>query len=114
MNQYTRPELEEAADGRWPNKGQRCEHCRTWIPEFAELTDSDRDKILKLIASGRHEQAQQELTQCTGAPPRFAKIWVLHSGKPQPKYQGPPCPHCGTALPSPNARQCLNCKADWH
>jgi hypothetical protein len=50
----------------------------------------------------------------TGAPPRFAKIWVIHEGKPQPRFPGPPCPHCGNPLASSRARQCLHCHRDWH
>ena len=58
--------------------------------------------------------AQQELKACTGAPQRFARIWVIHSGRPSPRNPGPPCPHCGKPLATSRAKQCLHCHEDWH
>jgi hypothetical protein len=80
MIRYTRAELQEAMDGRWPERGVRCDRCKTLVPQFAELLDADRARIVRLILEGRPVLAQAELEACTGAPPRFAKIWVLHSG----------------------------------
>ena len=111
---YSRTELKLAEDGRWPERGERCEHCGVLIPQFAELHDQDRARILRLIVEGRTILAQQELEACTGAPPRFAKIWVIHSGRPSPRFPGPPCPHCGKPLATSRAKQCLHCHADWH
>jgi hypothetical protein len=56
----------------------------------------------------------RELGAVTGCNERWAKIWVLHSGRPHPRFDGPPCPHCGKALASLRAKQCLHCHADWH
>jgi hypothetical protein len=112
MIPYTRAELQEAMDRRWPERGVRCDRCKTLVPQFAELLDVDRARIVRLILEGRPVLAQAELEACTGAPPRFAKIWVLHSGRPSPRFLGPPCPLCGKALASSRAKQCLHCHAD--
>jgi hypothetical protein len=111
---YSRQELAVAADGRWPDRGRTCERCGVLVPEFADLTDEDRATIIGLVDEGQRALAQTELETCTGAPPRFAKIWVIHSGRPNPRFSGPPCPHCGQPLASSAARQCLHCHADWH
>ncbi len=111
---YTRDELLVAADGRWPDRGDRCDRCGTIVPQFAELTKSDLARIRQLAVSGQVVLAQRELEACTGAPPRFAKIWVIHCGVPSPKLPGTPCPHCGKPLASSRARQCLRCHKDWH
>jgi hypothetical protein len=111
---YSRSELLEAADGRWPDRGLRCDCCGGVVPEFAELTDADRVRIIGLAFRGQHTLAEAELQACTGAPPQFAKIWVLHAGRPNPRFPGPPCPHCGKPLASSRAKQCLHCHIDWH
>jgi hypothetical protein len=111
---YSRKELLAAQDGRWPDRGQKCDSCGVMVPQFAEFADSDRARILGIVAAGQHSLAQAELEACTRAPPRFAKIWVLHSGRPSPRFPGPPCPHCGQPLASSRAKQCLHCHADWH
>jgi hypothetical protein len=98
LGPYTRSELEAAADGRWPDRGDKCERCGVLVPQFADLTDTDRTRIKRLILNGQLTLAREELKACTGAPERFAKIWVIHSGKPSARYPGPPCPHCGSAL----------------
>jgi hypothetical protein len=111
---YSREELLEAADGRWPERGLRCDSCGVLVPHFPELKDSDRARIIALVNGKHHMLAEAELRACTGAPPRFAKIWVLHAGRPNPRFPGPPCPHCGKPLASSRAKQCLHCHADWH
>jgi hypothetical protein len=111
---YTREELQEAADGRWPERGDRCERCGVLIPRFVDLSDADRARIIALILNGQQTLAQEELKACTGAPPRFAKIWAIHSGKADLRYPGPPCPHCGEPLATSRAKQCLHCHRDWH
>jgi hypothetical protein len=111
---YSRDELRAASDGRWPERGHRCNRCGVLVPVLVELADDDRAKILHLIAEGRVMLARQELIAATGAPPRFAKIWVLHAGRPQARFSGPPCPYCGEPLASLRAKQCLHCHRDWH
>ena len=111
---YSRLELQQAQDGRWPERGDKCDLCGVHVPQFAELSDRDRARILKLVLEGRKILAQEELQACTGAPVRFAKIWVNHSGRPNHRFPGPPCPHCGGPLASSRAKQCLHCHANWH
>ncbi len=111
---YTRAELAEAADGRWPDRGIKCECCGTFVPEFEDFPDAARSRVLALIREERHMLAQAELMAATGAPVRFAKIWVIHGGQGRPRFPGPPCPHCGAPLPSSRSKQCLTCHADWH
>jgi hypothetical protein len=94
---YSRKEILAAQDGRWPDRGQKCDSCGVMVPQFAEFADSDRARILGIVAAGQHSLAQAELEACTRAPPRFAKIWVLHSGRPSPRFSGPPCPQLRTA-----------------
>lgn len=55
-------------------KGEKCQRCYAWVPQFAELGEVDRQRILKLVAERQFERAQEELMACTGAPIRFAKI----------------------------------------
>lgn len=111
---YSRDELKAAADGRWPDRGERCGRCGVLVPQFADLTVGDRGRIVHLIIEGRKMLAQRELMAATDAPPRFAKIWVLHEGCPQPRFPGPSCPYCGEPLASSRTRQCLHCHRDWH
>lgn len=111
---YSRHELLAAQDGRWPERGVPCERCGVLVPQFADLQDVDRARILKLVTSGQMTLAQEEVKACTGAPERFAKIWVIHAGWPRPRSPGPPCPHCGMPLATSRAKQCLHCHRDWH
>lgn len=110
---YESTDPEVLADGL-PSRGPACDACGVRIPRFASLTRTDRFRILKLILEGRKMHAMRELRAATGCGLRWAKIWVLHHGEPQPRFPGPPCPSCGAALPSSKSRQCLKCKADWH
>jgi hypothetical protein len=111
---YSREELRQAADGRWPDRGQKCERCGVLVPLFEELTVATRTRLLSLVVEGTLVRAEEELMAATGAPPRFAKIWIIHQGTPQPRFSGPPCPYCGNPLASSRARQCLHCHRDWH
>jgi hypothetical protein len=111
---YSRDELRAADDGRWPERGDRCLRCGVLVPRFADLKANDRARLIDLIGKQEPVAAMDALRDLTGAPTRFAKIWVLHSGSPQPRYAGPPCPHCGERLASERAKQCLHCHADWH
>ena len=110
---YTRAEA-LASDGGFPERGPLCERCRTRIPQFAELTTNDRERVSALIRNKQFTHAVRELRAATGCNERWAKIWVLHSGGPHSRFDGPPCPLCGKALASLRAKQCLHCHADWH
>src|SRR5882672_9438556 len=70
---YTREELLPAADGRWPERGDRCERCGVLVPRFADLSQDDVTRILGLIADRQLTAAMTDLRKCTGAPGRFAK-----------------------------------------
>lgn len=110
---YTRQELEEHPD-TFPQRGPLCPRCRTRVPQFAELEDADEDRILEMISQGAKMEAQHELVTATGCSTRFAKIWVLHSGKPDREHLTAPCPYCGGQLATALAQQCKHCFMDWH
>lgn len=111
---YTRAELLAAHDGRWPFRGDWCDCCGNMVPRFVELTSEGEALIRQLVLERQHTRARRELAARTGAPPRFTKIWVTHSGQARQRFSGPPCPKCGEPLISARSKQCLRCHADWH
>lgn len=58
--------------------------------------------------------AMKELEFLTGSPPRWAKIWVSHMGRPDLADSTVPCPFCGRPLKTARAKQCQHCLMDWH
>lgn len=108
---YTREELESFGNG-FPDKGLFCKKCKTFVPQFEELSESDAVRI-KRLAHSQSSLAMQELKYFTGCSERFAKIWVLHEGKPEVIYDYP-CPYCSKPLRTSEAKQCRFCKRDWH
>lgn len=107
---YSRAELLTIADDAWPSRGDYCEKCGSWIPQFADITDEDVARLRSLS----NVQAMKEIKERTGCSLKWAKIWALHPNGPQPRFAGPPCPFCGEPLRTEKAKQCLNCGADWH
>lgn len=97
-------------------KGQKCHKCDAIIPEFENLAEKDESRIKELIRNDRKLMAMQELRFATGCSVELAKIWVLHSGKPDAVYEGEKslCPYCSKPLRSSLAKQCRFCKLDWH
>jgi hypothetical protein len=110
---YSRRETEAYGHG-FPDHGIYCSKCKGYIPEFDFLDASFLQRIRTLSLDGQVELAQAELIAATGCSPRWAKIWVVHSGEPHVRVQGPPCPYCGGPLRTARARQCPHCLADWH
>jgi hypothetical protein len=110
---YTRDELREAA-GKDPTRGPVCDRCKAHIPQFQDLSTPDEERVRYLIRQQQPIMAMRELMAATGCPSSWAKLWVLQSGRPQPRFPGPPCRFCGKPLASSRARQCLSCGADWH
>lgn len=110
---YTRAELESHPD-TFPERGLLCPRCKVIIPQFAELRDSDAYRIKLLISQGQKLLAMAELEAATGCSKRFAKIWVLHSGRPHAVGTTAPCPYCGSNLVTALAKQCQTCFMDWH
>jgi hypothetical protein len=110
---YTLDELRSTKE-EWPSRGPVCRHCHGRIPQFQDLSLEAEERVRSLIRQGNTAAAMEELAEATGCPKRWAKIWVLHDGRSKPGFGGPPCPHCGEALASSAARQCLACGADWH
>jgi hypothetical protein len=108
---YTREELEKFGDAL-PEKGLFCKKCQTFIPQFAELSETDEYRI-KHLAGSQTVLAIKELMHFTGCSVTFAEIWVEHEGKPEPLYDYP-CPFCGELLRTSEAKQCRFCKRDWH
>jgi hypothetical protein len=110
---YTRAELEHASE-RFPDRGERCHRCGVLVPRFAELSPPVEARLHELIRSGRPIVAMQELVAATRCPLRWAKIWVIHDGRGEPRFPGPPCPRCGKPLRTSKAQQCPHCHARWH
>jgi hypothetical protein len=110
---YTRRELEERPDTS-PDRGVICPRCKVRIPEFAELGDSDAFRIRRFVSQGQNALAIAELKAATGCPTQFAKVWVIHSGRPDSVGTTAPCPYCGGQLVTALAKQCQHCFMDWH
>jgi hypothetical protein len=110
---YSRTEIDQYGNG-FPKKGIYCPKCKTYIPVFEDMTDELRSRVLRLIRDNKKMMAMAELRAATGCSERWAKIWVLHGGRPTPEYPGPPCPYCGKPLRTSLAKQCPHCLKDWH
>ena len=110
---YSRPEVLALGDA-FPTRGQLCHHCGLHIPEFAELNNAGRRRVLELIRDQRRIMAIRELQTITGCSLRWAKLWVHHAGRPLALHPGPPCPFCGNPLKTSRAQLCLHCGQDWH
>jgi hypothetical protein len=110
---YTRKEMALLGDNSWPIPGGVCPKCKQHIPKFSELSESEEQKLLKLIEQSQSVEAQKRLIAKVGCPPRWAKIWVLHQGKIPENYTQP-CPYCGKSLRTKLAKQCPHCLMDWH
>ena len=108
---YTKVELLTFGNG-FPNKGLFCKKCKTFIPQFEDLNEQDERRV-KSIANTQPSLAMSELMYFTGCSHRFAKIWVLHEGKPEVIYDYP-CPFCEEKLRTSEAKQCRFCLRDWH
>jgi len=105
---YSRDEC-LASDGGFPDRGLFCAKCRTRIPQFSELSIKAENRVRNLIRANQKAMAIRELEAATSCPERWAKIWVLHAGKPMPEYPGQPCPYCDKPLRTSLAKQCPHC-----
>lgn len=110
---YSRIETESFGDG-FPDRGIYCGKCKTYIPEFDFLDAFTYHRIRAFSLNGQTGLAQAELIAATGCSARWAKIWVVHSGRPHVVTPGPPCPYCGMPLRTDRARQCPHCFKAWH
>jgi hypothetical protein len=111
---YTKDELIRLVVDALPTRGAQCPKCGVLIPQFADLSDHDRGRILHMIFEGRNMMAMHELRAITMCPLAWAKIWVLHSGRPDAMGTTAPCPYCGKPLKTALAKQCPHCNMDWH
>lgn len=114
MYRYSKEELEKVDVSEFPDKGVFCKSCKTWIPQFEDLDEITEVRIKKLIYDQKQVAAMKELQAAVGCNQRWAKIWVLHKGKPTPEFPGPPCPYCGGQLRTSLAKQCPHCFKSWH
>jgi hypothetical protein len=111
---YIREEVLAAGDS-FPQRGLLCHRCNTKIPQFKDLSEQDESRIRQMIRENRYMMAMAELQAATGCSLRWAKIWVIHEGKPKPlEDKTVPCPFCGMLLRTSLAKQCRYCRRDWH
>ena len=109
---YSRAEV-LALGKAFPTRGELCHHCGLRIPAFDELGSASQRRIRALIREKRPIMAVQELRALTGCSLPWAKLWVLHAGRPQATRPGPPCPYCGELLENSRAQRCRQCGHDW-
>src|ERR671926_504667 len=91
---YSRSEVLAAGD-KLPERGLFCNECGARIPVFEDLSDADEQRVRRLISEHQHLKAMAELRAATGSSLPWAKLWVLHNGKPK---EPTPCPYCGMPL----------------
>ena len=111
---YTKDELIRLGVDALPSRGETCPKCGVVIPQFVDLSDRDEARLRHLILEGRQMMAMQELRSLTLCPVSWAKIWVLHSGRPEAVGTTAPCPYCDKPLRTALAKQCPHCNMDWH
>lgn len=111
---YTREELSKLDGKELPKRGPVCPKCEQHIPQFADLSDLDKHRLITLIFQDQKSLAMQELKAATDCPASWAKLWVTHSGHPDAIGTSAPCPYCGKRLKTALAKQCHHCNMDWH
>lgn len=111
---YTHEELAGLAIDAPPTRGPVCPKCGSHIPQFVDLSERDVARLRELIRNDQKAMATQELRAITRCPLSWAKLWVLHSGRPDPYGTAAPCPYCGKPLKTALAKQCPHCNMDWH
>jgi hypothetical protein len=111
---YTKDELIRLVVDALPTRGAKCPKCGVIIPQFADLTEKDEARVRQLICQNQKMMAMHELRSLTLCPVSWAKIWVLHSGRPDSVGTTAPCPYCGKPLKTTLAKQCPHCNMDWH
>ena len=111
---YSNEQLSEIRTTSGPERGTYCPKCKCRIPAFRSIPPELEDEIRGLEHSGRQ---MFRLTQITGCPKSWAKIWVAHPDGPHRIFgdtNAPNCYHCGKQLRTKLAKQCVECGADWH
>ncbi len=105
---YTNAEIESLGD-TFPDRGEYCPRCETYIPAFATLSMAD----VEVLREFRPFQAIKAVREKTGCSLVWAKIWALHPNGPHSLDPSKPCPYCDLPLHM-NANQCLLCRMNWH
>lgn len=98
-----------AARASLPQRGLLCHVCGLRVPQFVALKSPLRRRIIWLINQRRPLMAAAELRAAISCPERWARLWVLHKGRPGRRRPGPPCRHCRTPLQHSRSSRCLIC-----
>lgn len=108
---YTREEVEQLRDAP-VERGRWCERCRTRVPGFADLDDTDEAELRGSLETKGMVSVVLELRARTGCSLAWATIWATHLNE-HAAIVVTPCPHCGKPLRTPRARQCRFCRRRW-
>ena len=111
---YSNAELQKLRSHAKPDRGAYCPKCECHIPAFNSICPETE---LELRAIDSSAIQMKRLIEITGCSMNWAKIWATHPDGPHRKFgdnDAPPCRFCGKQLRTKQAKQCVECGADWH
>lgn len=90
-----------------------CECCGEIIPTFENFTKENEEIVRQTYRNIGPISAINKLREITNSGLREAKFWVDHCGE-YVHRKTIPFPFYGELLRTENAKQCRQCKRDWH
>lgn len=111
---YSNTEIQNHKSQAEPDRGTYCPKCECHIPSFYSICP---ERELEIRAINDSALQMKRLIEITGCPMTWAKIWSLHPDGPHRMFgenDAPPCNFCGRQLRTKQAKQCVECGADWH
>lgn len=104
----------------FPDRGVKCNKCGVFIPQFANLTQDQKNGWKNILKTQGFDAADEYLISLTGCNHRWAKIWRLHpngtntiNSKEAGLDLSASCPFCSKPLRSKSAKQCPHCFKNW-